>query len=386
VGKITSTAEHIPMTVSGSHTGLWQIPGLGALEPCLDRVVIVSPHSVGRLMNRLPIAHLKRSSHSFKITTYQGSMPDRFASTLSLTGAAALQILANHEHELGGYSAVAVEVAFDIKASSLDGARQKLFTLMRLLGKRRHQRGFVRCQWTPNIRPPEGCVLEPTFYFEHRKSGVNLKCYIRHRKRPLEAFGGLVVRVEWTLSGKAAIVRHLGGNQISDLLKAKLNDFLKRNLLLERIDHVAFGKLFRENKRASKACRKHPSGITTNKIMLPWRDPDYRAQRAAFLVLRTLGYREHGRGHFPDDTELAIDICQHSPAQIRGYLRERKKEWSGKAWAITDYDINNCFRPVQLTRVRPRLKQVQAGYNHRSASQIPRQSVALINRLVRKKP
>ena len=85
---------------------------------------------------------------------------------------------------------------------------------------------------------------EPTIYFEGRKSSVALKAYMRQRKLPSGDFGGKHVRLEWTLSRKQAITRHLGGNKIKDLLTANLGAFLDRNLRCEKVDVVALGKLF----------------------------------------------------------------------------------------------------------------------------------------------
>ena len=55
-----------------------------------------------------------------------------------------------------------------------------------------------------------------------------MKCYGRRRSCPRVDFGACIVRLEWTLKGKPALVRHLGGNQIADLLATDLNAFLGR--------------------------------------------------------------------------------------------------------------------------------------------------------------
>ena len=41
-----------------------------------------------------------------------------------------------------------------------------------------------------------------------------MKCYCRRAKLPGGRFGACMVRLEWTLKGRPALVRHLGGNQI----------------------------------------------------------------------------------------------------------------------------------------------------------------------------
>jgi hypothetical protein len=136
-------------------------------------------------------------------------------------------------------------------------------------------------------------------------------------------------------------VRHLGGNQITDLLAADLNSFLKRNLRLARVDHVAVGNLFKVRRRTNHA-RSMGRGAASP-IMKQWKDPKYRARRAAFLVLRVLAYRESARL----GEEHALHVCQESPAQARGYLRSLRV--GGKR--LTDYRIDQCFRPVDLLPV-----------------------------------
>jgi len=169
---------------------------------------------------------------------------------------------------------------------------------------------------------------------------------VRYQKQPGGGFGGLCVRLEWTLTGKRALTRHIGGNRIQHLLTADLNSFIKRNLRLERVDHAALGNLLFPPRR-----------IPPN-AQAPWNDPDYRAKRAAFLALRNLAYRE--RDKF-GDWNTAWRTCRDSPAQIRGYLKElrdgkrprkrgRPKDKS-RYRPITDYRIDACFQPIELIPV-----------------------------------
>jgi hypothetical protein len=339
----------------------WSIPGVGVLHPSYDRVVIVSSRSVGELYVHLPIATLRRASHSFDVLTYNGPDP-RLRSRIVLVGSQILnplQILAAHEAALGSYRITQAEIAFDAPTASIDEARKRLVALVAQLNKRRHQRGFLRSVHKPDKTPPAGKVSEPTIYLEDRKSGVNLKCYLRLRKLASGGFGKLCLRLEWTLTGKPTLTRHLGGNQLKHLLGADLNAFLKRNLRLERVDHVALGYLFCRTKIPSSRGRNTPVAVgKAVTLKQQWNDPDYRAERAAFLVLRWLAYREDERGRFAD-WEQALWICRESPIQIRGYLRELrdgKRSRRGRPKnksriprrAITDYKINACFRPIQL--------------------------------------
>jgi hypothetical protein len=215
-------------------------------------------------------------------------------------------IIIKHEGDLGRYRITRAEIAFDVEAGSIEVARESLFALVSQLGKPWHQRRHLFSVHKPDETPRAGCIAEPTFYFEGRKGSVGLKCYARHQKQPGGGFGGLCVRLEWTLTGKRALTRHLGGNQIHHLATADLNAFLKRNIRLERVDHVALGKLLFP-----------PRPIPPNS-QAPYNDPDYRAKRAAFLELRLLAEREVDK--FGDPT-IAWRTCRDSPGQIRGYLR-----------------------------------------------------------------
>jgi hypothetical protein len=333
-----------------SHWPQWSIPGVGPLQPCFDRVEIVSSAPVGKLKARLPVAALELACHRFELLTYTGPDP-RLRSRIVTVGSHAANpwpVLARHEADLDRYRITRAEIAFDAPAASIEVGRDRLFGLISQLGKRRHQRDHIISVHKPDDTPPAGCVAEPTFYLENRKSSVGLKCYARHEKQPGGKFGGLCVRLEWTLTGKRALTRHLGGNQIKYLLTADLNAFLSRNLRLERVDHVALGNLLFIT----------PRRIPPN-AQAPWNDPDYRAKRAAFLRLRVLAEREADK--FGDSTE-AWRIWRDSPAQIRGYLqglrdgkrprkRGRSKGRPSYRRPITDYRINACFQPTELMPV-----------------------------------
>jgi hypothetical protein len=322
----------------------WRIPSVGVMHPCIDCVVIVSTASVGYLKKFLPLPTLEKAFHSFDIRTYDG--PDwRLQSRIVAVGAGnelARRLLKTHEHTLGRYWITQVELAFDVRNCSVEDVQARLLALTARLDKRWQQRGHLHLMSKPGARVSSGYLPGmPTIYYERRRSSVSMKCYGRREKLPGGRFGACIIRLEWTLKGKRALVRHLGGNQLTDLLAADLNAFLKRNLRLARVDHVAVGKLFKVRRRAN-----HTRSIgrgAASPIMKQWQDPKYRARRAAFLVLRVLAYRESARL----GEEHALHVCQESPAQVRGYLRSLRQ--GGKP--LTDYRINRCFRPVRLLPV-----------------------------------
>jgi hypothetical protein len=328
------------------------------------------------LRNRLPVADIRRAGHRFNLVTYQGR-DSRLQSVVNLTCAQNLDplaILGGWTDVLGTHSVVEVELAFDVAVDSIERARESLFALVRILGKRRHQRGFVLTVHAPDRAAPPGLLPEPTLYLEDRKSGVKIKCYIRKAKLPAGGFGDLVVRLEWTLTRKPAIERYFGGNQISNLLDADLDAFLEGNIRLERVDHVALGNLFRGLQIAAPHAgvpdhvhggRDHGHADDGDhghdhdgaRVRHQWSDPGYWPRRAALLVLRSLAYRELDKF---TSWEQALLICQHSPAQIRGYCRElrdgRRPSRRGRPRGrglqrrlpVTDHRINRCFRKVGL--------------------------------------
>jgi hypothetical protein len=212
------------------------IPEVGVVRPGLDRVRIVSSASVGALKNLLPMGDLERTSHSVDIMRYERPDP-RLRSKITIVGAHnpdPWHILADHERALRHYRVTEAELAFDVDASTIEEACTKLFALVTQLGKFRHQRGHLRVVHKPEGSPPPGCVRAPTFYFENRGARVKMKCYVRYQKLPKGGFGAPCMRLEWTLTEKPALTRHLGGNQIQHLQTADLNAFLKRNIRLER--------------------------------------------------------------------------------------------------------------------------------------------------------
>jgi hypothetical protein len=324
-----------------SQTAQWSIPGIGVLRPCFDRVTIVSSAPVGALMRSLPIAVLKKASHSFDILTYTG--PDLWLKSRIIAvdthTSNPWSLLAQHEPVLAQNRVTVAEIAFDVSAQSVKDARETMLKLVGLLAKPRHQRRCVLSVHNPYGRPPPGCTSEPTFYFEDPQSSVRLKCYVRHEKLPGRGFGGPCVRLEWTLTGQRALTRHLGGNQIEHLIAADLNAFLKRNLRLERANYVALGNLFFGHK-----CLADQSTDLAN---------------VALRILDLLSYRE--RDKFGGDRKLAEATCRKSPAQIRGYCREvrdrKRRRRRGRptkhkpsfSVPITNARINRCFDRVQLT-------------------------------------
>jgi hypothetical protein len=325
------------------------IPGVGQACVHFDRVCIASSRSVGALKKLLPLAELKQVTHKLDITTHRSPDPRlrSYVVAVEADGASPWQLLAHHEQALANYRITQAEIACDVNVDSITAAREAMRASVALVDKPWHQRSHLRLAHKPNETPPPGCVSElPTIYYEGPRSSVALKCYARYRKLADGQFGDLCVRLEWTLRSRRALERYLGGNQIKDLLEADLREFCRQNMRLLRVDYLALAKLL----GVEPVIGKLPQTAQRN-------DPDYRAQRAAYLRLQLLAQREYDKGNLPD-LEWALWICQNSPAQIRGYCNElrdaERKTSRGRPRArsrsqprrITDYRIRACFIPV----------------------------------------
>ena len=218
------------------------------MHPCINRVIIVPTASVGTLKKRLPIAALEKAFHSFKVVRYTGR-DRRLQAKIIAVGAGndrLWTLLKRHEKALQRYKITQAELAYGVSCYTLDQVKSGLHGLVMHLDKRWHQRQHLHliCESKPRAAMSAGYLPGvPTIYYESRRSTVAMKCYGRKAKLPGGRFGRFVIRLEWTLKGGRALVRHLGGNQITDLFAADLNAFLKHNLRLARVNHAKVGEL-----------------------------------------------------------------------------------------------------------------------------------------------
>jgi hypothetical protein len=333
-----------------SRTDRIRLRGIGSGLLHYDHIRIVSTRPVGALKMRLPLVQLRKLSHSFEITRYKGKDP-RLRSNIDMVAPKrmALALLSRHTADLANHRVTKAEVSIDQSAPVIEAADKTMRAVVSRIDKPWHQRGHLRTIHKPYDRPPPGRIAElPMIYYEERRATVALKCYARHTKLPSGQFGGLCVHLEWTLTGKRALKRHLGGNQIKNLLTANLREFVKRNLRLVHVDYVAFGKLFMRPRSMLSA------SATSADPLNPYCDPDYRAWRTAFLILRWLANREKRK--FADEDQ-ALWICKSSPAQIRGFCLEerdrslkrrrgRPRRYEARRQTLTDYKIRACFPRV----------------------------------------
>ncbi len=337
----------LPTSLANSVT----LPGIGTGAIHFDRIRIVSTHPPGTVNWLLPVAQLRNLCHAFKVTTYKGKEP-RLRSNIKIVGPQpdALRLLWLHQAALGTYRVTLAEVAIDwavvpsSQVPATDRAANMMRTIVSHVDKPWHRRGHLRTAYDPYKKPERGHVCElAAIYYEDRRASVALKCYTRHVKLAQNQIGaGLCVRLEWTLKGKRAIDRHLGGNQTIDLRQANLSQFVRSNLRWVSVDYIALGKLFMTPQAKAKSAGNQHS----------FNDPNYRARRVAYMRLLLLARR---RRHDFADEDHALWICRDSPAQIRGYCFEilrqqtakrqgQPKQYAGHRPWITAHKIRACFQ------------------------------------------
>lgn len=349
------------------------IPGIGTFRPTFDRISISSDLPRDALRLALPVADLKASAHAFTIERESWSR-GRLAFTC-LPDGAVLQLLQRHEAALGGYRVTKVEVAYDIPVASLAEAKHVRDWLVMRLGKRNHSRGFITFidtnskgdRLTLEERVRRGLVDEPTVYFEEKNAAHNLKLYIRQEKLARRQYGQLVVRLEWTSTRSRAVAAHLGGNQLSDLLKLDLADHLRRFLVLEELDHAQLGRLTWER---GNICHRRQGAVAGNRspaverLYRQFNDEDYRARRRANLVIMLL--EERAWPEYANDEPIPEEAWRSSPAQIKGrfhahFAKMRKKAQRSRdkrtryRTTLTMKKLEECFKPIPLRKLRIRL-------------------------------
>ena len=324
------------------------VPELGTIRPTYDRIEIVSPVAAHELWQALPIRELKRAAHHFyirRITNPKAWYSSRIV-MVSTPFANALWLLFDCEPALELYSVSKVEIAFDVPAGSVDDAREKLEWLACHVHKRNHYSGKVRVVSDTWETPPDGCINLPTFYYEHPNSTIALKLYARYEKLPGGEFGGLIVRLEWTLRG-SAIERHLNGKRLANLVVADLGDFLEKQLCLEQVDHDRLELLL------SYSGRQHATSRRRKSTKLP-----AKFQRLLFSIFAHTG--NVNETWTRDESELIERIRRESPAHIRGQLRRLRdggqeavrtgSRRSRRRMQISQHQIDRCFHPIPVEK------------------------------------
>ena len=170
-------------------------------------------------------------------------------------------------------------------------------------------------------------------YFEPRSSSIGLKIYGRLEKLPRGKYGDPRARLEWNLS-RGSVVRHIGGNQLADLIRFDQNAFLQKNLRLETFDLIELGKLLFPRTAGN---------------------PE-RARRAAHLFLRVQAYSIPAIAQDRNLWELfskqgsAFTLCRLRELKddVRRSRRGRPKKGDRGRYGITNHRIKKCIKPLRV--------------------------------------
>ena len=304
--------------------------------PCprftFDRVRILTTVPKRSLCQRLPVSALRQHCPTFRVVE-AGLNNCGYRSAVEFTYPPAMafwSLFAANEGRLDTYAITRLELAFDFPATGEFEAQQMCLDVSQCIRKPWHQRKGIRI-YDPNLGCPAGVIPGPTFYFEDRRSRTALKLYCRYEKtgsghrhdRPL-------ARMEWTLSGAAAIAKKTGITRITQIQDPEvlsiISTFRERHLCLEVLNFERLGK---------------------------WIDPRFQHPRvAAGAYLRRHAFPI---GQAVEDDYDALHQWQ-SAAQVRGHLRNerlkvkstpgRRSPWQQKLSQLTDYRLRTFFDPI----------------------------------------
>ncbi|WP_367717754.1 hypothetical protein AB2N04_06420 [Nitratireductor sp. GISD-1A_MAKvit] len=309
----------------------FEIPGVGFFRPTFDLVVILVNEEKSVLRERLPISELEQAAYSFRLERVRGKYGWTRLKAVCLPDGRLLKLLKDHEECLGEYRVTRVEISADHYDcdNNVERAKEKRNALVRTVGKRNHQRGFLQavdCDSEGKYLPPEklesrGLIdRDFTLYSEEKDADLNLKIYVRREKLANGAHGNIGCRVEFVLNGNRPAKRHLGGDRLDDLLNADLHEFFRQNLIVWKVDFVRLGNLLNPRLNASSARSSDRSSASTSKngarIRQLMNDPTYQAQRSAYLVIFVLDSLGRTKPPLCDE-----EILKTSPAHIRAVLR-----------------------------------------------------------------
>ncbi|ANM04137.1 hypothetical protein AMC78_CH02044 [Rhizobium phaseoli] len=306
--------------------------GIGRIRPTFDKINICTNTPKSILATRLPLEDLKACSYAFKIEKRTGKRGSRLV-LIALPDGKALDLLREHEAVLGKYEITRVEVAADVKRSSVAETKWHRDWLIQRMDKVNHQRGHLSFtdsfgdgqRLSEDQLARRGLLDEPTVYFEKdRTAAHSLKVYIRREKLAKHNHGGdYVVRLEWTSVGSRAVKRHFNGNQLFDLLHTDLVAFVRKFLVVEEIDYAKLGRLFSPQAigpRYQILNRHHSEAAILRQFLSA---ENYRLTRIAHLAIQIFEQRRwssnEGREPIPEE------VWRSSPAQIKGRIRDHLK-------------------------------------------------------------
>ena len=337
-------------SVSRRRSHYLEVSVVWPFHPTIDRVELVSSVATYDLWQTLPIKKLKDAAAYFHIRQIKHPK-SRYKSRIILIctpHADPIRLLFDSEPTLDNYVVSEAELAFDLPATSVEDAGEKLLWLACHIRKRNHSSGKVRVVSDAWEKPPPGCLNLPTLYFEYPSSTIALKLYARYEKLPGGKFGKPIVRVEWTLRG-SALERHLGGKRLADLVVADLNEFLEKQICLEQVDQDQLELLLSDGGRRFTRTRRRKSTKLDDKFQRP----------LSSIFAHTGNVSETWTR---DESEFVRRIRGESPAHIWGLLRRLRdggqksarmgQRRSRRRMKFSDHHIKKCFRHIPLETER----------------------------------
>jgi hypothetical protein len=267
---------------------------------------------------------LRAIGHAFDLERVRGTGSTRIK-LVSLPDRRALKLLKQYERHLGTYRVTSAEIAADNFDCGNDvaHARSKRDGLFKVMGKRNHQRGYLIAtdsdkygnRLTPEQLERRGLVDgDFTIYFEEEDADLGLKVCLRREKLASHQHGDVGCRIEFTLARNRAVMLHLGGDQLDDLINADLHGLFKRHLHFEEVDFERLGHLF--SPRTVDKPRPADQREAASRLTRQMDDPGYRARRAAHHVIKVLEEAD-----WVKPPQRGEDILLTSPAHIKGLLR-----------------------------------------------------------------
>ena len=350
----------------------FKIPGIGIFRLTFDLTTIESDVPKDKLEHVLPMPELKACSHKFRLERIERTGGSRIKVSC-LPDKRALKLLKLRQTHLGTYAIKHVQIAADDFDYGNDEAAVKANrnAVLRIMNKYNHRRGYIRAvdrdengkRLTPQEAKRRGVIPNDfTVYFEPTKKrkrdgkqnqpATDLVIYIRREKLAQGAFGELGIHMEFKLSGERAIVGHLGGDQLDDLINADLMAFIKNNLILEKLDREKLARLIMPKPVAllKRAGRRKARSRTARQM----NDAEYRLRRTRHWL--TLYCQGDDEGPMPED------IWGSSPAQVRGWWRahlkkQARKQAKGPAPSrarrkrLTKRKLDACFVRIPIEEV-----------------------------------
>lgn len=303
------------------------IPGAGRFRTRFDQITIYADVNKATLKKVLPIDELKARGHDFSLENVRGKRATRIK-MVCLPDRQPLKLLKRYERHLGTYRVTSAEIAADDYdcGNDLSRARAKRDALVKVMGKRNHQRGYLIAtdrdkhgnQPAPEELERRGLIAgEFTVYFEDEGADLGLKAYLRREKLAAKQHGEIGCRIEFTLARNRAVRLHLGGDQLDDLLTASLPALFKRHLHVEDVDFERLGHLFSPTKVSRHARRRAAHHAIKVLDEADWVKPPHRGE----------------------------DILHTSPAHIKGLLRR--------------YFTGPLDKPLERKLKKPKKKQGQ---------------------------